>query len=284
MKKLIILMTILSIVTSSYGQEFSFPLYFEDSLGYKDTLIFGYDANATDSIDAVFDEINIKTLPFETVFEARICDYFSSNNGQYIPDPTTYHLKKQIKKKDCISSDWPFASGIILSNVTFPLKVYWDSSLFFDPCKQNSLITDWEPGGWFDAVYGGEQGPYYLKSHDTVSFAYTTHHFITPSNDTLSVLFITLANVYNFLSGTHEIQDPNSINIFPVPTTDHLTIQLLDPKLKIRTIQLFDIVGKGQYLSFTDATVELGSIQNGLYFIRLTFENGQSVTKKIIKN
>lgn len=284
MKKLIFLITILSIGTTLFGQEFSFPLYLEDALGHKDTLVFGYDASATDSIDPVFGEINIKTLPFDTVFEARIADYHSSNYGQNIPDPTTYHLNKQIKKKDCNSSNWPFSSGIILSKVKFPLKVYWDSTLFIDSCKQNSLITDWHPVSWFDVGYGTEQGPFYLKSHDTVSFAYTTHHFITTSNDTLSALFITLANIYNFISGTPEIQDSSSINIFPNPTTDYLTIQFLDPKLIIETVLLYDIVGKGKQLILTDNKVDLGDITKGLYFIRLTLENGQVLTRKIIKN
>lgn len=284
MKKLIFLITILSIGSTLFGQEFSFPLYLEDALGHKDTLVFGYDASATDSIDPVFGEINIKTLPFDTVFEARIADYYSSNHGQNIPDPTTYHLNKQIKKKDCISSNWPFASSIILSKVKFPLKVYCDSTLFIDSCIQNSLITDWHPGGWFDAGYGTEQGPFYLNSHNTVTFAYTTHHFITTSNDTLSTLFITLANIYNFISGTPEIQDPYAVNIYPIPTIDYLTIQLLDPKLKIETVQLNDIVGRGKQLNYTENEVDLSNISKGIYFIRLTFENGQVLTRKIIKN
>ena len=48
----------------SFAQSFSFELYFEDANGAKDTLEFGYDPSATDSIDPIFQEINIIAQPW----------------------------------------------------------------------------------------------------------------------------------------------------------------------------------------------------------------------------
>lgn len=44
---------------SGLTQEFSFPLYFEDASGAKDTIIYGYDEDASDGIDSVFGEENL---------------------------------------------------------------------------------------------------------------------------------------------------------------------------------------------------------------------------------
>lgn len=56
----------------SFAQSFSFELYFEDANGAKDTLEFGYDPTATDSIDPIFQETNIIAQPWSGQFEARI--------------------------------------------------------------------------------------------------------------------------------------------------------------------------------------------------------------------
>ncbi len=39
------------------AQEFSFIMSFEDAAGNRDTLVFGYDERATDSVDIGFDEL-----------------------------------------------------------------------------------------------------------------------------------------------------------------------------------------------------------------------------------
>ncbi|MCF8417129.1 MAG: hypothetical protein K9G40_12865, partial [Crocinitomicaceae bacterium] len=84
-------------------EEFSFELYFEDALGNKDTLILGYDSNATNGIDPLFGELNMTGQPWDNTFEVR------AGNG-YLGEPDfplninnfDYQTKKQIKFKDCL--------------------------------------------------------------------------------------------------------------------------------------------------------------------------------------
>ena len=57
------------ISTSLYSQEFSFEMIFMDAIGNSDTIIMGYDENATDSVDLVFNEINIVDTPLNPVFD-----------------------------------------------------------------------------------------------------------------------------------------------------------------------------------------------------------------------
>ena len=62
-------------------------------------------------------------------------------------------LKKEIKKEDCLDQSLHI-SMIQLKNAVYPVTVTWDNSLFNDPCRINSIITDWHPVGWFDAIVG----------------------------------------------------------------------------------------------------------------------------------
>ena len=283
MKLLFTLVVLIELSHLTSAQEFSFQLYFEDSAGDKDTLTLGYDNTATDSIDGIFGEINISAMPFESSFEARISNYNWPGSDQYIVNPTTFHLKKQIKKKDCTSNGFPLVSAVSLIQVNYPLKVSWDSSLFSDSCRLMSLITDWHPGGWFDAVHGGEQGPFDLSESDTVVFTHTTNHYITSNNDTLDVLYFTLASVNNSIIGINNMTVQRDFNIYPNPTTEFLIIQTTSIGLNIENIQLFDLSGKEQQIELTGDLVDLSNISDGLYFLQIKMQDGQTVMKKIIK-
>jgi len=57
--------------TSFAQEEFSFELYFEDAVGNRDTLVLGYDENATDTIDSGFLEIDISGSIWNNTFEVR---------------------------------------------------------------------------------------------------------------------------------------------------------------------------------------------------------------------
>lgn len=70
-------------------------------------------------------------------------------------------------------------------------------------------------------------------------------------------------------------------NIFPNPTTGSFTI---NSPIKINTIEIYDIVGK-QVMSLTSnkntERIQLTNSPAGVYFIKLTSDNG-SVVKKLI--
>lgn len=278
------LIIFLTIHGFSNGQEFSFQLFFEDSLGQRDTLVLGYDQNATDSIDVAFGESNIISTPFDTVFEVRISDYDFTAHGLYMDDPANFQTPIQIKEKDCAGSDFPLISVLNLINANFPVKVYWDHTAFDHPCRQKSFITDWHPGGWFDAVFGGEQGPFHLNSADTASFTHTTHHFITSNSDTLDVLFIVLASIHNTIAVVRNTPERFEIDVYPNPAASLLMIQQGLHHRRIAGVQLFDLSGRAFPVTYKHGIVDMHHVPEGLYLLKLTTGDGLAVTRKVIRS
>ena len=73
------------------------------------------------------------------------------------------------------------------------------------------------------------------------------------------------------------------VTVYPNPTTDHLTILPARPDVKIEKLQLFDLAGNEQQITFSGNRVDLGDLQHGVYFLKLTTQDGQTVMKKIVK-
>lgn len=81
--------------------------------------------------------------------------------------------------------------------------------------------------------------------------------------------------------GLSETGDKSTLSIYPNPTTDYLNIK---SDLKIKEIQISDINGRIiNNLDFQDHKINLTSLQIGIYFAKITDENGKITTKKIIK-
>lgn len=81
--------------------------------------------------------------------------------------------------------------------------------------------------------------------------------------------------------GLSETEDKSTLSIYPNPTTDYLNIK---SDLKIKEIQISDINGRIiNNLDFRDHKINLTSLQIGIYFAKITDENGKITTKKIIK-
>ena len=81
--------------------------------------------------------------------------------------------------------------------------------------------------------------------------------------------------------GLSETEDKSTLSIYPNPTTDYLNIK---SDLKIKEIQISDINGRIiNNLDLQDHKINLTSLQIGIYFAKITDENGKITTKKIIK-
>jgi len=76
----------------------------------------------------------------------------------------------------------------------------------------------------------------------------------------------------------------NQIHVYPNPTTGKLTID--NGQLTIKSVELYDVVGKKLFEEKENLTVlrsyDLTVFPNGVYFLKITTENG-IVTKKVIK-
>lgn len=81
------------------------------------------------------------------------------------------------------------------------------------------------------------------------------------------------------------INDPpteNSFVLFPVPANDQLTVKLQNENDEILYVELFNLAGMQQKISFTDNTVDVSEISPGLYTIHLELRNGSRIIEKII--
>ncbi len=263
------------------AQEFSFPLYFEDALGNRDTLILGYDPMATDTIDEAFGEQDIRAIPFDATFEVRVADLGYADGGRLMEDPTSFHSKTQIKMKECDSSYFPLVSSIIISNAEFPLTVSWDSALFMGPCNEQSLITDWRPGGWFDAAYGTEQYPVYFNRTDTAVFTHTTHTYVNDAKDTLNLLFLTLASENHTIAGITEATEDNKILLAPNPA--ETSIRVVAANKSIKKIMFYDALGNCIEPAYKNGLIQLTNLKLGTYVARILLEDDTVVMRRFIK-
>ena len=138
-----ILLLFLFISYNLLSQEFSFPLYFEDAKGNKDTITLGYDINATDGIDASFGEENINIIPWDSILDVRV---------GYLFRDYRFLTKKQILNKDCNKAVYPHYATIPIKSKNYPVKISWNKDLFNNSCRNKTILTDWSPGGWFRCV------------------------------------------------------------------------------------------------------------------------------------
>ena len=281
MKKLIFILICL-VSKLSFSQTFSFEMYFEDATGQKDTLTFGYDATATDSIDASFQEVNIISQSWSNQFEARICvfetPYFSGDESDTAS--VVGHLKKQIKKEDCLDQSL-YVSLIQLNNAVYPVSISWDHSLFTDQCRSNSIITDWHPGGWFDAIIGNNpEYPTILKDLDSAFYTHTSTHHIDNNQDTTDVLFFALGNINQVFVELKELEE--DMSIYPNPTTGIINFNL-NGNQHIQSVKLIDVHGHRFNTPVISNGIDLSEFSSGIYFMEVQFDSGKKGQIKVIK-
>ena len=132
---------VLLAVTSLQAQQnalFQATLYFEDAIGNKDSVIVGYDPDATYDIDPEFGEVEI-TTPFDSVLEVRATSTFNVDPGL---------SKKIIQGTDIIIGpnchNGPLIEILVWSKYQ-PVRVSWDSSLFLnEECARGTFLSNHE--------------------------------------------------------------------------------------------------------------------------------------------
>lgn len=87
----------------------------------------------------------------------------------------------------------------------------------------------------------------------------------------------------NIISGVENIQFENSISIYPTPA--RTAIRISGNNLSIKSYIITDMFGKiiSTDNNLTTSTINLEHLKPNIYFIKLSFENGMTVVKKILK-
>jgi hypothetical protein len=88
--------------------------------------------------------------------------------------------------------------------------------------------------------------------------------------------------VCNFTVSLPEQKSENYFSLIPNPATNEIKIE--NAKSKIESVEVFDVMGQLQTSNFKPQTisVEVSSLAQGIYFVRVRTEKG-SITRKLIK-
>jgi len=89
------------------------------------------------------------------------------------------------------------------------------------------------------------------------------------------VIIITNGNVLN-----NEEFSADFIDVFPNPIKDVVTV---NAKITVKSVQIYDLSGKVLLIS-NDNVINIANFAKGIYLMKIIDENGNVVSKKIIKN
>lgn len=290
MKPIIQLITVLQFFTIQLNaQEFQTTI-FAESNGQLDSVLIGFDNSASINIDNQFGEIDINNSIFDSIFEIRAGQIdlnFLECDANYFFPLVTYMSNIDIVPRDCIGWDNSQTinglnpiSSLFMRNKDLPVTVKWDSSIFDNECLAGSIITDWHPGGWFDATCDYVSVlPTELINHDSITIDNPSGIFLIDSfGDTLSMFHVSLGN-RDFLDNVYEVLD-KKVEIYPNPTSGLINIS--EEQLKINSVEVYDVMGNLVHRSSNSQNIFLNNQPNGIYILRLRAD-GLLLTKKISK-
>jgi len=288
--------------------EFKFQIVFEDAVGNKDTIYAGYDSQGSSGLDTLFDENNIKSIDFDSVFEVRMSNCFSAVADEYgnlNNDFSIFHTKTQILSNTC-SNQWliyPKVISILIHSNNYPIKVKWDNVdafTFLDSCLYSSIFNFANPALWYDVatLYSPTSSFFfnnYLRNNDSITFdsilvwsepsiSYDTEYtnkppefYIDLNNDTIRVIYFGIFK--ELLANTADIQDFD-IEIYPNPANNYIFYKGFNSHTAL--VQIFDIQGRKvlqQELANEDKKIDIKDLKKGLKLIR--FETNKGVITKL---
>jgi len=263
--------------------EFSFDLYFEDALGNRDTITLGYDPLATDGIDSQFGEENIIALPWDSVFEVRISDYYDKNA---IEEQVSFNSKKCIQNK---SSQPYFLTNRIEIDIHakhFPIRITCDSTDIESSERRGTFITSMLPSGWFDT--GGFVTNLFYNPQTLIDFAgfenwplYPFNYYYLEASDSVFVCWAAIADSNVNTSNIHESEVDNIIKIFPNPTNKYFEIKA---EVIVEKIEIANSYGQvmQEFKATNQQKFDISQYSDGIYLITIYLEN-QIKHFKIIK-
>ncbi len=289
------------LLSAQNSPQFSMPMWFEDAVGNKDTIIIGYDTTASNKkLNILFGE---KLIPssFDSVFEVRARHGNHSFNAGF----SKTIIESCIKH----SNIYCFASSpieIIINAKYYPITVRWDrDKLNKNFCHNGSLLSPdteifllenwWEARVYHCAAY---------KNQIIDDFSYETSigdRWLRYETDVEGQGIKSLPGYYFVFNALYECKelDTEEINMFnrlakiyPNPVSDEATLQSnqatwlpsepcrlrfygMDGRLIQETLQ--ENVEENK-LSFSTK-----NLQTGVYMLHISQANGRQLITKLVK-
>jgi hypothetical protein len=272
---------------------FEMPMYFEDAIGNKDTLIVGYDTTASaQNLNPQFGEVAIDT-PFDSVFEVRAIHW---------DDTDLETSKKIIESYEHTGGVLCGASGgtkIMISAKYPPVTISYDSTLFGPgSCRQNTILSpDW---GIYTLQYWWDAHLYYcLRNTSKITDSLLDNFGGARFLEDLEVegqgiqevpgfflVFREWGPCNDFMIGTEEHIEPAWWEASPNPARDWVNVKIPDG-FKVAKTALFDAIGRWVecpvFLQGSEAQVDVKALNRGLYFFMVTCTDGRRIQFKFLK-
>lgn len=268
------------------AQQFSFDIYLSDSNGNSDTITLGYDANATDSIDLQFSEVNIVNNPWDSIFDARISP-LSQYVGPINNFTPPFQSKKQILKYNPQPPFNPLSIQYstpvfieVYSRIGRPFSLHWNKMLFADSSRLHS-------GLYF---INGINLPRYVVDNDSLIFYnwYSDNSYYLKNNDTIWLLGFSFFSYSEVSINDNSQLQADQIIAYPNPTKGIIYVAFNDKPQKNITVQIFDITGRfirdAQDINQNNYTLDISDLQNGIYILNIKSNEKFIKLIKIMKN
>lgn len=273
--KLITLLTLIITSLSGIAQN-GFEIIIIDNIGRTDTVVFAMDFSATSSIDSTFGEIDLYNLPKDSL-EIRSIQRDSANHAcitntayQNSGSPLYYNNNIDLKrdfKNLTLGSPEDNNFEFTINAVEYPVTIITD-------------FTKWFPQGAWGTWIG------LLKSNCTIIEVNNPDY---NNIDTLlidsSADIVGLVLKFDHEVGINESNSNYSFEISPNPTSS--SFKLSTNSVISKNAQIIITTIDGQIILKEKVrgknNFDLSNYNSGMYLIHLKDDNGNFLTKKIIK-
>ncbi len=176
-----------------------------------------------------------------------------------------------------------FIDDVSIENITTPQWQYRDTTVYLgDSVLIGPAITGLNVN-WFDisSNFIKNAPGIYVKPTVNTSYQATETFNSAVYNHTVSVTVLSPVKVNEY----KKLQ--NSVTVYPNPNSGTVNLTWSDVKKGEADVSVIDISGKiiyqNKHLIINASTQFNIDATDGIYFIKITFSNGTSVTKKIVK-
>jgi hypothetical protein len=284
----------LGVLSAQQQPQFVMPIWFEDSLGNRDTVWVGGDPSASYSnINTQFGEVEI-TTPFDSIFEVR---------AVHADDNDWKTSKTIIEGTDapgqCIL---PSGTRLMIHAKYPPVKISWDTTILASnyPCNINTILTPdmlvFLLQNWHEARI-----IYCMMTIDSIAIEnlvpfpppHRLEHPFEVQGQGVKVLpglwftgFWDFPHCYTTLP-TAEADLEEQIWLSPNPVSRDLRLSN-QSGFEIITVRVIALSGQAVYSSPNknmgeQIDIPMEGLRPGFYFVQIVLGNGRTITRKIVK-
>lgn len=279
---------------------FSMNLYFEDAVGNRDTVVFGYDINATSDLDPEWGEVEL-TTPFDSVFEVRIAE--PTVNDELLADKIITGTGYFANDTTCFEGA---AARIYIHALHQPVKLWWDKEpLLTNECFRWTYVIDHMLHELALFPDPAEIPPNYycMADVDTAYFELPEEQhpmgwpsaFIEKEVEGIGTKLIPGITLWVLPTGTYspcfwvtEVEDKvdlQALEVYPNPVRERLWVAGLQD-VPIRQLQVYDLSGRlmlDQGETSVQQELDVSSWPSGLYTVFLEWQDGKRAVGRFSK-